>query len=158
VFYITYFLWSMKKCLIQHISGKKSLIETNTIVSFVGLNRFMNLNLLHLLLCASLSAVGGHCMTADHTLFIPSLYWNSDLWIPRNKTARPHSQFLHSCIFEQFIYTPGSVYLFGCSKIGRPILQIYKSLTDQECENWKTEHYYSVLEITRPHSSISGNT
>ncbi len=27
-----------------------------------------------------------------------------------------------------------------------------------ECGNWETEHYNSVLEITSPHSFISGNT
>ncbi len=27
-----------------------------------------------------------------------------------------------------------------------------------ECGKWETEHYNSVLEITRPHSFISGNT
>jgi hypothetical protein len=56
---------------------------------------------------------------------------------------------------------PGLVSLFGCSKIGRPILGIYKSLTDtvHEWGNWETEHYNSVLEIMRPHRVfISGNT
>ncbi len=37
----------------------------------------------------------------------PSLYQKSDLCIPRNETAQPRSQFLHSCICEQFIlYIP----------------------------------------------------
>ncbi len=55
---------------------------------------------------------------------------------------------------------PGSVSLFGCSKIGRPTLGIYKSLTDTWM--WKlgdrTEHYNFILEITRPCNFISGNT
>jgi hypothetical protein len=38
-------------------------------------------------------------------------------------TARPRSQFLHSC--ERFYIFPGLVCLFGYSKIGRPILKIY---------------------------------
>jgi hypothetical protein len=44
----------------------------------------------------------------------------------------------------------GSVHIFPCSRIDRPILEIYKSLTDTlyECRNWETEHYNSVLEIT----------
>ncbi len=54
----------------------------------------------------------------------------SDLCIPSNETARPCSQFPHSCIGEQFYIFPRSVHLFSCSKIDRPILEIYKSLTD----------------------------
>jgi hypothetical protein len=37
--------------------------------------------------------------------FESTLYRNSDICIPRNETARPHSHFLHSCICEQFIYS-----------------------------------------------------
>ncbi len=51
---------------------------------------------------------------------------------------------------------PGSVCLFGCSKIDWEY--IYKSLTDTWMWNWKTEYYNSVLEIRRPCSFISGNT
>ncbi len=32
-------------------------------------------------------------------------YQKYDLFIPRNKTVRPHSQFLHSCICERFQYS-----------------------------------------------------
>jgi len=35
----------------------------------------------------------------------PTLYRISYLCIPRNETVRPHSQFLHSCICERFIYS-----------------------------------------------------
>ncbi len=41
-----------------------------------------------------------------------------------------------------------SVHIFPFSRIGRPILETYKSLTDIVCRNWETEHYNSVLEIT----------
>jgi hypothetical protein len=33
-----------------------------------------------------------------------TLQRKSDLCIPRKETARPHSQFLHSFIYERFIY------------------------------------------------------
>jgi hypothetical protein len=37
----------------------------------------------------------------------------------------------------------------SCSRIGRPNLEIYKSLTDiWVYRNWETEYYNSVLEIT----------
>ncbi len=79
----------------------------------------------------------------------------SDLCIPRNETAHWRSliiskqnynvlspNFSHLCICERFIF-PGS----AVSIIGRPILEIYKSLTNA----WMYE-----LE-KRPRSFISGN-
>jgi hypothetical protein len=38
--------------------------------------------------------------------------------------------------------------IFPCSRIGRPILKIYKSLTDMSVGTGETEHYNSVLEKT----------
>jgi hypothetical protein len=34
-----------------------------------------------------------------------------------------------------------------CSRIGRPILDLYNLSQIYECRNWETEHYNSVLEI-----------
>ncbi len=49
----------------------------------------------------------------------------SDLCIPRNETAPP--RYFQNRIIPFFYIFPVSVCLFGCSKIGRPILGIYKS-------------------------------
>ncbi len=53
---------------------------------------------------------------------------------------------------------PGSMCLLGCSKIGRLILGLqyinWKQIHD--CGNWETEHYNSVLEITRLSISFLG--
>jgi hypothetical protein len=55
------------------------------------------------------------------------------------------------------IYTfSGSVCLFGCNKIGRLILGIINRSQIHECGNWETEHYNSVLKITRPCSLFLG--
>ncbi len=79
-------------------------------------------------------------------------YRKSDLCIPRNETARlvvPNS-YIHVSAGNLYIFT-GSVGLFGCSKIGIPILRIYSINPSQihECGDWETEHYNSVLEISR---------
>ncbi len=81
----------------------------------------------------------------------PTLHRKFETCIPRNETARPCSQFLHSCICEGFIFfQERSPAVWSWEYINRS--QIH------ECGNWETEHYNSVLEITRSRSFISGNT
>jgi hypothetical protein len=58
---------------------------------------------------------------------------------------RGFSPSFHIHVFVGNLF-PGSVHIFGYSKIDRPILEIYKSLTDTlyECWNGETEHSNSV--------------
>jgi hypothetical protein len=67
----------------------------------------------------------------------------------RNKTVRlvvPNS-YIHVSVRNLYIHRVGC--LFGCSKIGRPILGIYSINPSQihECGDWETEHYNSVIII-----------
>jgi hypothetical protein len=56
----------------------------------------------------------------QHELSAKTLYRNFATNIPRNEAAKPHSQFLHSCIFERLIYCHNQSTYFA----------IYKSLTE----------------------------
>jgi hypothetical protein len=45
--------------------------------------------------------------------------------------ARPQSHFPHSCVCERFIYSQDrSTYCISCSRKDRPILEIYKSVSE----------------------------
>jgi hypothetical protein len=83
----------------------------------------------------------------------PTLYRKSDLCIPRNETARPRSQFLHSCICERFKYSQ-----YRSAYLAEAIWEYINRSQIHECGNWETEHYNSVLEIMRQGSFISGDT
>jgi hypothetical protein len=68
----------------------------------------------------------------------------SHLCIPRKGIARPQSQFPYSCVCERYIYIfPRLVHIYTCSRIGRPILGIYKSLTDTWIWKWGLRLRYS---------------
>ncbi len=71
-------------------------------------------------------------------------------WKGTERQLTATATFIYVC--ERFIIFPGSVHIFGCSKIDTPILEIGTSQI-YECRNWETEHYNSVLEITRLHST-----
>ncbi len=62
----------------------------------------------------------------------------------KENTIRPHSQFPHSCVCERFIYSQDRS-TYSCSRIGRSIVEIYKSLTDK----WMWKLW--------PRNSFSGN-
>ncbi len=97
-----------------------------------------------------------------------TLYRISDLCFPRNETewprakflcicerlyipriGWPRSQFLHSCICERFIYSQDwSAHLVAAKWADQSWEYINRSEI-HECGNCETEHYNSVLEITR---------
>ncbi len=91
---------------------------------------------------------------------------DSDLCIPRNETSRPcyfKNIIIMFCLpIVTFIYLwaiyifPGSVCLFCCSQIGKPILGIYKSLTStHECRTWERGRAVSFLGIHKSDSWYS---
>ncbi len=99
------------------------------------------------------------CMNCTCTVQARTLYQKSDLCIPRNDSARPPSQSLHSFICGQFIYSQDQSGYFAAAKlVDRSWEYINRSQIIHECGNRETEHYNSVLEIKRPHSFIAGNT
>jgi hypothetical protein len=72
----------------------------------------------------------GRRNSAKNSFAVHTLYRKSNLCIPRKGIARPQSQLLHSCVCEQSsVYISRMVHIFGCSRIERPIQEIYKSLT-----------------------------
>ncbi len=58
------------------------------------------------------------------------------LFPKQNYNVLSPSSYTHIPVRDSYIY-PGSVCLFCCRKICRPILGIYKSLTDTGCGNWE---------------------
>ncbi len=62
---------------------------------------------------------------------------------------RPRSQFHIHVTVSDLCIPRICPHIFPCSRIGRPIPEIYINLSPiNECRNWETEHYDSVLEIT----------
>jgi hypothetical protein len=68
--------------------------------------------------------------TIINSILHTALQRKSHLLIPFLGIARHQSQFPHSCVCERFIYSQDRSKYFGCSKIDRLIVEIYKSLTD----------------------------
>ncbi len=125
-----------------------------------------------------LSVEGVRCLMRAAGVQDNRVGWDVQFLLPAGQTDLPSSDgvrregflldwgLLASFQIPTFMYLwaiyifPGSVCLFGCIKIGWPMLGIYKLLTDTWM--WKlgdrTFIYNCVLEITRPHRFISGNT
>ncbi len=77
-----------------------------------------------------------------------TLQGKSHLCIPFLGIVQPQSQFPHSCVCEQFIYSQDQSTYFPAAEYADGTWN-YKNLS-QICKwrNWKREHYNSVLEIT----------
>jgi hypothetical protein len=71
---------------------------------------------------------------------------DSNVRIPRNQTAQLLFPISISYICERFMYTPGSVHLFFCSQIGRPIWCEYINRPQiYECRYWDWGRAVSIL-------------
>ncbi len=80
----------------------------------------------------------------------PIIHCNEIRYVFPEMKLRGHVPNFYIYVSVSDLYIPRIGLLFGYSKIVRPILGKYKSLADTWMWNWKTEHYNSVLEITRP--------
>jgi hypothetical protein len=63
-----------------------------------------------------LSGKSDPCKCSNAANIKHTLYQKSDLYIPRNETAGPRFQFLHSCICERFIYSQDRSTYFAAAK------------------------------------------
>jgi hypothetical protein len=79
-----------------------------------------------------------------------------DTIIPRNETARPRSQFLHSCICEQFIYShfPQSVCIFCCRKIGGLLLSERDQTWKELLSKWWKFEWIQCFKLLSYYSNI----
>jgi hypothetical protein len=68
--------------------------------------------------------------TRSNMFYIHTLQRKSHLCIPFLGIAWAQSQFPNSCVCERFIYYQDRSTYFSCSRIGSPILEIYKSPSD----------------------------
>ncbi len=77
--------------------------------------------------------------------YVYTLQRKFHLCIPFLGIARPQPQFPHSFVCEH-LYSPRIGLHISSSRIGRPNVGIYKSLTD-ECGNWEWDPDIPFLEI-----------
>jgi hypothetical protein len=96
--------------------------------------------------------------TIINSILHTALQRKSHLLIPFLGIARHQSQFPHSCVCERFIYSQDRSKYFGCSKIDRLILEIYKSLTDLWAQELGDRTLWFCFGNKRLHGFLSGNT
>jgi hypothetical protein len=76
-----------------------------------------------------------------------TLQGKSHLCIPFLGIARPQSQFRHSCVSEQFIYSQYRSTYFPAAEQADQSWKYINLSQIYECMNWETKHYNCVLEI-----------
>ncbi len=81
-------------------------------------------------------------------------------WKGTERQLTATAQFQHSYMYVSDLYIPTIGPHIWLQQIDTPILEIlYVNFSHiYECRYWETEYYNSILEITRLHSLISGNT
>ncbi len=121
------YLWSKVWRLIRAVVAKFAILSSKKAVgencSAAPLSHTGKIHPHH---CRDVGGVGSSLISIEPGISSLSLRRRFELCIPRNQTARPCSKFPYSYICQRFLYS----HLLCCSQIGRPIVGIYKSLTD----------------------------
>jgi hypothetical protein len=72
-----------------------------------------------------------------YSMYLTTLQINFDLCIPRNGTARPQSQFPHSCVCERFIYySHDRSTCFPAAEYAYRSWEYIDRTQKRECKNW----------------------
>ncbi len=90
---------------------------------------------------------GNICCFEYYCILNSTLHREFETNIPGNETARPHFQFLHSCICERFFIFPRSVRLFCCLAFADRSWEYINCSQTQECRNWEWGCAVSFLGI-----------
>ncbi len=118
--YISGLIWAkIVSKYLKHLKPLVNMLEYNAILLILYLREcdwHLDIKIIPIILISDWSICAQHCK-------VDPIY----ICIPRIKTARLRSQFLHSCICERFIYSHDSPPIF-CRTTGGPIMWTHKSL------------------------------
>jgi hypothetical protein len=115
----------------SNITGREAVMLINTLLIIAGfLDIVFGLPSVIICLRELCDCYNPALLTGTYRRII-TLQRNLNLYIPRKGIARPHSNFhIYVSVSDLKYIFPRSAHLFSCSRIGRPIRGIYKSLTE----------------------------